>query len=288
MIKRAVVVAVFGIAIMVSGCATRIGPGHVGIKIDLAGSQRGAEDLPLRTGWVLYNPFASQVVEYPTFVQTYGWTANPNEGAEGHPPDESITFTDKNSVRINADISLSYQLDAQKVPNFYIKFRSDDLNNFTFGFLHNVARDAFTEIGGHYVVEQIMGDNEQFLHDVRDRISSQVMPYGVLLIQMGFIGAPRPPQTVVDSINNAQQAKYIAQQKENELKQAQADAAKVVAKADGDAQANRKLAESITPQLLQWRSMDIQTRWIDKWNGQRPSVESGSGGGMIIQVPGGK
>ncbi len=63
-----------------AGCATRIGPGNVGIKVDLAGSQRGVEDLPIRTGWVVYNPAASKVVEYPTYVQTAKWTRDVNRG----------------------------------------------------------------------------------------------------------------------------------------------------------------------------------------------------------------
>jgi hypothetical protein len=31
---------------------TRINAGYVGVEINLAGSQRGAQDIPVRTGWV--------------------------------------------------------------------------------------------------------------------------------------------------------------------------------------------------------------------------------------------
>jgi hypothetical protein len=34
------------VVVFFAGCATRIGPGRVGIKVDLAGTQRGVEDLP--------------------------------------------------------------------------------------------------------------------------------------------------------------------------------------------------------------------------------------------------
>ena len=40
------------LAVFFANCAKRIGPGRVGIKVDLAGTQRGVEDLPIRTGWV--------------------------------------------------------------------------------------------------------------------------------------------------------------------------------------------------------------------------------------------
>jgi hypothetical protein len=59
---------------------TRIGAGYVGVEVNLAGSQRGAQDIPVRTGWVFYSPLKTQIIEFPTFVQTVKWTADTNEG----------------------------------------------------------------------------------------------------------------------------------------------------------------------------------------------------------------
>src|SRR5579885_1412717 len=61
---------------------TRVGAGYVGIEINLAGSQRGASEIPIRTGWVFYSPLTTQVIEFPTFVQTVKWT---RDTSEGHP-----------------------------------------------------------------------------------------------------------------------------------------------------------------------------------------------------------
>lgn len=288
--KRKVTLLVLGLSLLtMQACASRIEPGHVGIVVDLAGKDRGVQDYTIRTGWVVYAPWGTQIYEYPTFMQTYAFTANPNEGNKS---DESITFTDKNSVKINADISLSYQLDSSKIPAFYVKFRNDDVKDFTFGYLHNVVRTAFDTVGGKYTVEQIMGDNGPFLQGVKDEISGQVAPLGVQIQQLGFIGYPRPPQQITDSINLAQQAKYITQQKQNELQQAQAEAAKAVAAAQGQAESNRVLTNSITPQLLQWQQVQLQyaqlsvtDRWIARWNGQMPTVSSGSTPGMLLNIP---
>ena len=57
-----------------------IGAGYVGVEVVLSGSQRGASEIPIRTGWVFYSPLRSQIIEFPTFVQTVKWTANLNEG----------------------------------------------------------------------------------------------------------------------------------------------------------------------------------------------------------------
>lgn len=282
------------LGLLMGGCTT-INPGYVGIEVNKYGTNRGVQDYPLKTGFVSYNPISTSIIEYPTFVQTVQWTADVKEGA---PADESITFTTKESVKINADISLSYQLDTTKVPDFYVKFRNDDLKVFTYGFLHNVTRDIMMEVGGHYSVEQIMGDNEAFLHEVRERVQSQVSSIGVSIQQFGFIGAPRPPQQIIDSINNAQQAKYNAIRTQNELASTQAEVAKSVAKATGEAQAaiaaaegqakaNKLLGDSLTDKVIERARLDVQWQAIQKWNGQLPtSVVGASGGpaGLLLNV----
>lgn len=265
-------------AVLTVGCGmTRVNPGYVGIQVNLNGTNRGVSDYPIVTGRVWYNPINTEVIEYPTFVQTASWTHNVHEG---NPVDESITFTNKDKMTINADISIGYHLDADKVPAFYVKFHQDRLDGFTYGFLRNLAREKFDEHGGKYSIDQIMGDNAQFLADVKTTLQADLKPYGVEIDQLGFIGAPRPPQVVLDQINATSHAAQLTQQKQNELAQVQADAAKAVAKAEGDAAAklkwadaeataNRKIAESITPAL-------IEKMRLDKWNGELPYVNGGS------------
>lgn len=77
--------------------ATRIGAGYVGVEINLAGSQRGAQEIPVRTGWVFYSPFKTQVVEFPTFVQTVKWTGDVHEG---HPLNEELVFNSKEGQEV--------------------------------------------------------------------------------------------------------------------------------------------------------------------------------------------
>lgn len=259
----------------VSAACTRVGPGYVGIKVSMAGDDKGVNNIPAATGWVFYNPALSSVFEYPTFVQTAKW----EKGSEDD-VNEEITFTNKDNMRIAVDISLSYHLDGAKVPAFYVKFRTDDLNQFTHGFLRNVARDQFSEHGGKYTIDQIMGDNAAFVADVRNDFQTEVAPIGIVIDQFGIIGAARPPQGVIEAINGKIHATQLAQQKQNELVQAQADAAKEVAKtegyaksvlirADAEATANRKIAESITPTL-------VELRRLEKWNGVLPQVAGGA------------
>ena len=279
------------VCLSMTGCAgcSRVSPGYVGVKSTLAGSNRGMQDVAVGPAWVYYNAFTESILEYPTFVQTAVWTHNKEEG---HPVNEEITFTTKDSLQVAADISIAYSLVADKVPAFYLKFRSDDLDTFTHGFLRNMSREKFDSAAGHYGVEQIMGDNAPFLSEVKLALQSELDPIGVHIEQFGFIGAPRPPQAVIDSINAKVQATQLAMQKQNELMQAQADAAKRVAAAEGEAKsivalaeaqadANRRLAASVSPTLVEYQK-------IQKWDGKLPQVSSGASGIMLSLPQGGK
>src|SRR6266852_6988246 len=168
---------------------TRIEAGHVGVEINLAGKQRGASEIPVRTGWVVYSPLSTQIIELPTFVQTVKWTKDTNEG---HPVNEEMGLNSKEGMEIYVDVSLSYAIDPAKAPDFYVKYRVDDLDRFTHGILRDIVRNSLNEVASTYVVEDIYGEGKaQFLHKVEALIEQKVAPVGVGVQQFGFIGAPR-------------------------------------------------------------------------------------------------
>jgi len=107
---------------------TRVNAGYVGVEVNLAGTQRGAQDIPVRTGWVFYSPLQTQIIQFPTFVQTVKWTSDINAG---HPMNEELTFNSKEGQEVRADVSRSYAIDPLRAPEFYVKYRADDLEKFT-------------------------------------------------------------------------------------------------------------------------------------------------------------
>src|SRR4249920_2093153 len=156
---------------------TRIEAGHVGVEINLAGKQRGASEIPVRTGWVVYSPLSTQIIEFPTYVQTVKWT---KDTSEGHPTNEEMGFNSKEGMEIFVDVSLSYAIDPAKAPDFYVKYRVDDLDRFTHGILRDIVRNSLNEVASTYVVEDIYGEGKaQFLHKVESMIQQKVAPVGV-------------------------------------------------------------------------------------------------------------
>jgi regulator of protease activity HflC (stomatin/prohibitin superfamily) len=227
--------AIAGASFFSTGCAKTIPPGHVGIVVNQYGSQKGVADFPLKTGRVWYNPWSETVFDYPVYVQRAIWTKSLGEG---RPQNEEVSFNSKEGMGFTGDILFSYHLVESKVSAFYVKFRSDDLERFTHGFMRDDVRDILNESSVHFGSDEIIGvGKEVMLKEVRDRLNVAMEAIGVVLDQFGFISAPRPPESVQEAINAKQKATQDAIRAENELRTARAEAQKVIASGEGTASA---------------------------------------------------
>lgn len=259
-----------------------IDPGYTGIKINRL-VNKGITREDIVTGFVFYNPVQSVVVTYPTFIQRVAWT---HDKTEGKPFNEELTFNTKDSVPVNIDVAVSYQLESVKVPEFYSKFRADNIDSFTHGFLRDTTRNIVANLGSEYTFDEINGTKkEEFLQRTGKMLNDTVHPFGVNIQQFGLIGSLRPPQALLEAVNAKTQAIQKSIQVENEVRSAQAEAKKKIAIAEGEAAANRALASSLDPRLLEWERLKIMREQIAKWNGTMPSVISGSGQGLLMSIP---
>ena len=88
--------------------------------------------------------------------------------------------------------------------------------------------------------------------------------------------------TVIDALNRKIEATQRAEQRENELREAEAEAKKKIAQAQGQAkssvalakgkaEANRLLNSSISTQLIQWEKLELEKKALEKWNGILPT-----------------
>ena len=280
--KRLVGIALAAVPVVAAICVAAscykvVTPGYVGIVVKQSGSDRGVQDFPVRSGRVWYNPVNEVVLTYPVFVQRAIWSSSTQEGLATN---DEISFQSAEGLRFTADVNASYQLTPPHVPDFYVRFRSDDLAGFTHGFFRDAVRNAF-RISAAYHAEDINGARQTELIDrVLMQLRSAMQPYGVEVLQLGFAAPPRPPDSVKSAIESKIAATQLAERAENEKRQAIAEAAKAVEIARGQAEANELLTKSLSPQLMQWKQLEILE---SHWNGQFPQVV-GSGTMPLLQL----
>ena len=267
---------------------TRIDPAHVGIRVKLAGSNRGVQDMPVVTGWVFFNPLTEQIIEFPTSIQNVVWAQSIHEGA-AH--DESITFSSSEGVNVNADIGLSFSIEPSKVPHLYLRFRKTDLMELANGYVRNSMREAFSDVASRMPVQEIYGAGKhKLVVDVTRKLNDVLGPDGFVIAQLTINGALRLPENVAQAINRAMEATQNAIQAENRVRQVRAEAEQNIAQSHGQAEAARQRAQgeadavlirahadakaneiirlSATGTVLQWRA-------LERWDGKLPMMQSG-------------
>lgn len=266
-------IALIGAVIALTGCSrSSIEAGYVGVKVDLYGSDKGVQAEVVGPGkyWLSYN---EEMYKFPTFTQNVTWRRSEKE-------DESITFQDREGIQINADVGVSLSVPFDQAAKVFQKYRKgiDEVSDI---YVRNMVRDAINSETSKMDVESIYGPGkEQLMTAVTTRVRDQVAPLGINVEKIYWIGAMRLPNSITNAINAKIEATQKAQQRENELQTAkaqaeiareeargEADAAIIAAK--GRAESNKMIQASITKELIEYTK-------AQRWDGKLPQVTGSS------------
>ena len=263
------------LAAMLSACSY-VPAGNVGVKVNLLGGEKGvdSEVLPVGRYWIGWN---EELYLFPTYMQNYVWTADSREGSEN---DESFSFQTADGLTSTADIGISYSIDPNHVADIFQTYRRG-IDEITDTFLRNMVRDALVKEASTKKIEYVYGSGKaDLIAAVQKTVADQVSPLGIRVDKIYWIGEIRLPTTVRDSINAKSVATQMAEQRQNEVAQAKAEADKKIETARGEAEsllrvaeaqakANRLLADSLSPEFVQYQA-------ITRWDGVLPKFTGSS------------
>lgn len=275
------ITSVIIILIAISSTVTLINPGCVGVLISRSGG--GVSSKPLGVGFHIKWPIIQEIEEYPVYMQTLVLTRSATEGS---PNNDEINVNSVEGQPISCDVSLSFELDASKVPQLYSSFRTD-IRTITHGFVKQTIRQSLQEIVGKTEIVNFLGkEKAKIVAQTQEELQNRLGSYGFLIKQF-TLNEVRAPQSIVTAIeakntmaqealraqNELQKKEFEAQQK---VIEAEGEAKSILARAEAQAKSNRLIAESITPTLVEYQK-------IEKWNGQLPQV-AGSGATPFINL----
>jgi regulator of protease activity HflC (stomatin/prohibitin superfamily) len=253
-------------------CITKVPAGNVGVKVYLLGSDKGVDVEELGPGryWIGFN---EDLFLFPTFTQTDTWTSN--NGA-------SISFQTSEGLDVDADIGISYAIQPSKAAAVFQKYRKG-IQEISDLYLRNMVKDAFVTIGGTKPIEAVYGEGKaELIASVEKHVRDQVSPLGINVERVYWAAQPRLPKTVVDAINAKISATQKAQQRENEIQQAKAEAQKTIEEANGKAQSIELVAKAesnairMRAQALQENQKLVELTLAERWDGKMPQVTGGT------------
>jgi regulator of protease activity HflC (stomatin/prohibitin superfamily) len=255
-----------GFVLIVSyNCFKMISPGYVGVVVDLFGSSQGVEAKELGVGMHWISPWKS-VYTFPVFEQNDTWE-----------DEEGFTFQTSEGMAIKANIGITFHLLPATIPIIFQKYRRG-MHDISHVFLRNFIRDAINKSASKMTVQDLYSSGKElFFQEVEKHVRADLVDMGIIITRIYLIGQFNFPSNVIQAINSSIEANQKAQQRENELRQAEAEAKKEVATAEGRAKciileaeakskANNVLNSSLSSNLLEWMK-------IQKWDGKLPTVQ---------------
>ena len=250
----------FILLVVLFNSCERIDAGHVGVKVNQYGDNKGVDDVVAVTGMVFYNPITTRIYEFPTFIQHKEYKG-----------ENSFVVNSKDGSEFNVSPIMNYSVQRDKVPAIFSKYRRP-LEDIEEGFLKTAVYDAFRLATNKYTADELISNRAVFEIEVRRLLDGQLLKEGFTINQ--FTSNLIYPETFKRSIEAKNNAVQAALRAENEVKTAEAQAKIKVATAEGNAQAmltsakaeaesNRMKQVTLTPLLL-------QLEYINKWDGKLP------------------
>ncbi|MFN7132058.1 MAG: SPFH domain-containing protein [Myxococcales bacterium] len=222
-------------ATLFATACTTVPAGYRGVKVYYFGTDSGVDTVELGIGRYLYWPLTQDIYKFPVFQQNVVWSKATNSG---------ITFQTSEGVTVGGDFGMSYAIDPTKVAILFQKYRRG-IDEITDMFLRHIVVDACNVVAAEMSVEALYGQGKvELLRRVNEMVAEEVRPFGINIQRIHAVGEFRLPPQVVAAINSKIEATQRAQQRENELRETQAESAKRVAAAKGEADAMRLRAEA--------------------------------------------
>lgn len=277
MFKKIIVLLL--LAVTVTACS-KVPAGNVGVKVYLLGGAKGVDTEELTPGryWIGIN---EELYLFPTFTQNYVWTQDENEGS---PVDESINFQTMEGLSVNADVGISYRIMPDMVNVIFQKYRKG-IDEVTDIYLRNMVRDALVLETSTLSMQDVYGVGKaDLIKAVEARVVAQVGAIGIEIERVYWIGNLRLPETVVNALNAKIEATQKAQQRQNEVAQAKAEADKKIEEARGVAESIKITANAeaeaikIKAAALKSNPELLELSAIEKWDGVLPRF---TGGGAV-------
>lgn len=258
---------VFGL-IAVAICIVRIPVGYQGIVYSMNG---GVQDGTLSQGWHLLSP----TKKVKLFTVSNEQLLLTKDSREGSADDESFKVATSDNASINISFQMSYRFDINKLADTYKAFKMSG-EDIVSSRVKTVLKSRVSEITTDYSMMDLYSGNRSEINTkiteyLNKKFSEQ---YGLEVIDASIIDV-HPDAQLQEAIDSRVKAQQKADQAKAEQETARVEAETAIIKAENEAEivrmeaqaeadANKKLAESITPELIQMKEAEarLEHGWV--------------------------
>ena len=251
------VIAVLAVLIVAINSFVVVEAGHTGVVVTLGAVNEGV----LQEGMHLKAPFVQDVVKIDNRIQKL---------------EVKTEAFSKDLQSVDTVLAINYRVDTSKSYSIYKNIGADYENVLVIPAVNEVLK----AITATYTAEESVTNRALISDGLIEGLNEKLNDIGLYVTDVNIIDF-----AFSDAFITAIEEKQVAQQqllkaeteKQTKITNAEADAEAVKIKADAEAKANETIAKSLTDQV-------IENKKIEKWDGELPQVQGGSG--TIIDIGG--
>lgn len=285
------IIMVIGLVGVIS-CLEKVPAGYVGVVYNMSGGVTGETK---GQGMHVLSPTKKLELYSIGIEQSYLTADNKGDSKE----DESFNTPTADGKSLRVDLEFSYRFDPERVTDVFTQFKGQSGKEVKDSFIKPKMIAWTQEVTAKYPVTDVFGDKRQELNEALDiYLKEKFDPYGIIIDTVNFtnISTDAETQAAIQKKVNAQQelelanieaqtakvqaekdkqVALIAAEREKETAEIQAEQKRIQAqatadaeliKANAEAEANRKISQSLTPELLE----KIK---YEKWDGTLPQIQ---------------
>lgn len=257
---------------------TLVDSGEVALKVDRIGTERGKPSYVFTGGWVVYNVYTEQLVEYPKFQQ--------------HIDYDTIQVITKGGFPASIKPTFNYALNEGAIGDMFIELRKP-INEIEQGWLKTAVIGSVNDVANRWEVDSIFNNREQFELAIVNECNKRVSKWFTMSqLRSNIVPPPALQNAIVNKTKSIQDAqaslqKVLVAEADGKIAvaKAKADSAKAVITASGDANAAlitaRADAEAIKLKQNQLSSTYVDYIKASRWDGVLPSTMLGNSIPMI-------
>lgn len=283
---------------------TVVKPGYAGVKYS---TFNGLNKTPVTQGFNWHAPWTN-VHQYPTSTEIEKrLIVRDNDGVIK--TDNSITVNTGDGKSVKVAYTYNFSMEQDKLPHIFTKYRRKPAPQIADENIDQQIINTFQNIGTAHSVLEIYSQKRAAINtDVFNQVREDMAVDGIKIEELTIVDVVPDEKTlavlqqIADEQNKrelvvrqrntlAEENINIEQQNKNNLNKAQGDkavaevaaqqkASTLAIEAAGQAKANREVAGSITPALIQMKQLEILPQV------KLPAVYSGgNGSGSILNIP---
>jgi phosphate/sulfate permease len=271
-IVKPIIVGVVGIilSLVQPFAVDRVDAGHKGIKVNLTGNERGVSNYQYRTGWVVYNTWFEQMLEFPTYQQhiEYG---------------EQVVIT-KGGFSATIKPSFNYALKPEAIGEMFVNLRLP-IKDVEQGWLKNAIVSSVNDVANKWEVDAIFNNREQFEAAIVAECNKRVAQWFEVSQLRTNIIPPQSLQAAIESKTKAVQEAQAAMQRklvaeaeaQEKIAIARGDSAQAIIRATADALSMKIKQKELTPTYIEF------IKWSN-WDGKLPTTVTGGNTSTLIGI----